>query len=135
LPVSRQKAVIAMFIMAIALGAVYLGWAIVLQECVPAEVRGRMVSITLLASNGLLPIGFALAGLATESLGPATLFIKKAPTQEGRTLRRYRRRRRVEWTFAWFGNFRRLLLRWERQLTTYLAFFQLACLLITMRQL
>ena len=60
---------------------------------------------------------------------------KKARTQDGRKLRRYRRRWKVKRTFAWFGNFRRLVVRWERSLTMYLAFFHLACLLITLRRL
>lgn len=60
---------------------------------------------------------------------------KKPATRDGRKLRRYRRRWKVERTFAWFGNFRRLVVRWERSLTMYLAFFHLTCLLITLRQL
>ena len=50
-------------------------------------------------------------------------------------MRRYRRRWKVERTFAWLGNFRRLVVRWERHLTMYLAFFHLACVLITLNRL
>jgi transposase len=57
---------------------------------------------------------------------------QRPPTQDGRKLRRYRRRWKVERTFAWLGNFRRLVVRWERHLTMYRAFFHLACLLITL---
>jgi hypothetical protein len=72
---------------------------------------------------------------------------KRPRTQDGRKLRRYRRRWKVERTpfgpsacqgrtaFSWFGNFRRLVVRWERHLTMYLAFFHLACLLITLNRL
>ena len=56
-------------------------------------------------------------------------------TQDGRALRRYRRRWKVERTFAWIGNFRRLVVRYERNLSMYQAFFHVACLLITLRQL
>jgi transposase len=42
---------------------------------------------------------------------------KKPKTQDGRTLRRYKRRWKVERTFAWFGNYRHLLVRWEHNLT------------------
>ncbi len=59
----------------------------------------------------------------------------KPPTQDRRRLRRYRRRWKIERTFAWFGNYRRLLVRWERHLTMYLAFFHLACLMITLNRL
>ena len=55
--------------------------------------------------------------------------------QDGRKLRRYKRRWKVERTFAWLGNFRRLVVRWERHITIYRAFFHVACLLITLRKL
>lgn len=55
--------------------------------------------------------------------------------QDGRKLRRYRRRWKVERTFAWLGNYRRLVVRWDRSLTIYSAFFHVACLMITLRQL
>jgi len=60
---------------------------------------------------------------------------RKAPTQDGRALRRYRRRWKVERTFAWLGNFRRLVVRYERRLLMYNAFFHVACLIITLRHL
>jgi transposase len=59
----------------------------------------------------------------------------KPPMQDGRKLRRYKRRWKVERTFAWLGNFRRLVVRWERNITMYRAFFHVACLLIILRQL
>jgi transposase len=52
---------------------------------------------------------------------------------DGRTPRRYRKRWRVERTFAWLGNYRRLVVRYERSLRMYRAFFHLACALITLR--
>ncbi len=60
---------------------------------------------------------------------------RKRKTQDGRKLRRYRRRWKVERTFAWLGNFRRLVVRWDRSLTIYSGFFHVACLMITLRQL
>jgi transposase len=60
---------------------------------------------------------------------------KKKPTQDGRKLRRYRRRWKMERTFAWLGNFRRLVVRYEHNLTIYQAFFHLACIIITLRHL
>ena len=38
---------------------------------------------------------------------------KNAPTQDGRPLRRYKRRWKVERLFAWLQNFRRLVVRYE----------------------
>jgi transposase len=53
--------------------------------------------------------------------------------EDGRKLRRYKRRWIVERTNAWFGQFRRLLVRHEHLLSTYRAFFYLACFWITLR--
>lgn len=76
-----------------------------------------------------------LAKRSIELIAPHRRDRKKPPTQDGRALRRYRRRWKVERTFAWLGNFRLLLVRWERRLTMYLAFFHVACRLITLRRL
>jgi len=55
--------------------------------------------------------------------------------QDGRALRRYRRRWKVERTFAWLQNFRRLVTRYERRASMFLAFVHVACLFITLRAL
>ena len=59
---------------------------------------------------------------------------RKPPTQDGRALRRYRRRWTVERTIAWLGNFRRLVMRYDRALTIYRAFFHIACFMIVLRR-
>jgi len=59
---------------------------------------------------------------------------RRLPTlNDGRTLRRYRKRWKVERTFAWLGNFRRLVIRYDRDINRYRAFFHIACALITLR--
>jgi transposase len=55
-------------------------------------------------------------------------------TQDGRALRRYTRRWIVERTNAWLGNFRRLVVRYDRSLTIYGAFFHIACFMIVLRK-
>jgi transposase len=55
-------------------------------------------------------------------------------SQDGRVLRRYQRRWIVERTNAWLGNFRRLVVRYDRSLTIYGAFFHIACLMIVLRR-
>jgi|SRR5579862_7403418 len=45
-------------------------------------------------------------------------------TQDGRALRRYRRRWIVEHAIGWLGNFRRLVVRYDRSLRIYGALFQ-----------
>jgi transposase len=58
----------------------------------------------------------------------------KAPTQDGRALRRFCRRWKVERFFAWLHNFRRLVNRWEYKERNFLAMLQIACILILMRR-
>lgn len=58
----------------------------------------------------------------------------KPPTQDGRKLRRYKHRWKVERTFAWLGNFRRLVVRYDHTVLAYQAFFNVACLLLALRQ-
>jgi transposase len=81
------------------------------------------------------PLRQRLAKRGIELICPHRRNRVKPPLQDGRKLRRYRRRWKVERTFAWLGNFRRLLVRWEVHITMYQAFFHVACLLITLRQL
>jgi transposase len=56
-------------------------------------------------------------------------------TQDGRVLRRYRRRWKVERLFAWLHNFRRIVIRWEYYPENFLGMVQLACALILLRHL
>ena len=60
---------------------------------------------------------------------------RKRKTQDGRPLRRYRRRWKVERFFAWLQNFRRLVVRYERHPDNFLGMLHLACCLILMRGL
>jgi len=76
----------------------------------------------------------ALARRGIEPIIPARGNNRHATHQDGRKLRRYRHRWIVERTFAWIGHFRRLVVRYERVLTTYAGFFHLACAIITLRK-
>lgn len=76
-----------------------------------------------------------LAARGIDLISPHRKSRTSPSLQDGRKLRRYKRRWIVERTLAWFGNFRRLVVRWERKCRSYQAFFHLACLLITLRQL
>jgi transposase len=60
--------------------------------------------------------------------------LKRALLQDGRKLKRHKQRRKVERTFALLGNFRRLVVRYERSLKRYRAFFHVECLIITLRK-
>ena len=80
------------------------------------------------------PLRKRLRQRGIELIVPHRCNRKKPATQDGRTLRRYRRRWIVERTNAWLGNFRRLVVRYDRSLTIYGAFFHIACFMIVLRR-
>ena len=69
-----------------------------------------------------------------EPIIPARANNRQATYQDGRCMRRYKRRWIVERTIGWLGNFRRLTVRYDRLMDTYGGFFHLACALITLRK-
>jgi len=76
----------------------------------------------------------SLKARGIEPIIPARRTNTRATHQDGRRLRRYSHRWIIERTFAWIGWFRRLLVRHERLVETYLGFFHLACVLLTLRR-
>jgi transposase len=58
---------------------------------------------------------------------------KKAPPQDGRPLRRYKRRWKIERLFAWLQNFRRIAMRFDFHAQNYLGFVHLGCIRILLR--
>jgi len=80
------------------------------------------------------PLDSALAKLGVEMIAPHRRNRKRPKTQDGRPLRRYKRRWKIERLFAWLGNFRRLVVRYERHALNYLGFVQLGCILILLRR-
>jgi transposase len=79
------------------------------------------------------PLDERLASQGIELIAPHRANRKKAKTQDGRPLRRYKRRWKVERLFAWLQNFRRVLVRHEYHAENYLGFVQLGCMVILLR--
>ena len=79
------------------------------------------------------PLDEELAELGIEMIAPNRAK-RREMTQDGRPLRRYRRRWKLERLMAWLHNFRRLVSRWEVKVEKYLGFVQLGCICILMRQ-
>ena len=75
-----------------------------------------------------------LEGRGIEPVIPARENNTVATHQDGRTLRRYRRRWIVERTISWLQNFRRLVMRWDRSSDIYTALAHLACALVVMKR-
>jgi transposase len=80
------------------------------------------------------PLDEVLAELGIDMISPHRKNrLPENHTQDGRSLRRYKRRWHVERTIAWLGNHRRLLIRWEKQASLFMAFTLLGCVLIASR--
>lgn len=77
------------------------------------------------------PLDRELAALGVELIAPHRRTHRK--TQDGRPLRRYRRRWKVERLNAWLQNSRRVLVRHDYYLENYTGFVHLACILILLR--
>ena len=69
-----------------------------------------------------------------ELIAPHRSSRRRPATQDGRPLRRYRKRWQIERLFAWLQNFRRLVTRYEHNALNFLGFVQLGCLVILSRQ-
>src|SRR5215470_1336159 len=65
-----------------------------------------------------------------QLIAPHTSMRSRKATQDGRVLRRYRRRWKIERLFAWLHNFRRVVIRWEYYPENFLGMVQLACVVI-----
>ncbi|MCB0363114.1 MAG: transposase, partial [Bdellovibrionales bacterium] len=70
-----------------------------------------------------------------ELIAPHKRNRKRKPTQDGRTLRCYNRRWKVERFFSWLQSFRRVKTRYEYNDQNYLGMVQLASIKIMLRYL
>ena len=73
-------------------------------------------------------LDFRLKKRKIKMIAPHKINRKKKPTQDGRVLRRYRRRWKIERLFAWLHNYRRILNRFEYHWENYLSFVQIPVL-------
>jgi DHA3 family tetracycline resistance protein-like MFS transporter len=75
LPLSIWVVSVAVFIQGTVIVIIGLAWMNTLQEFVPSDLLGRVVSIDILVSSGLLPIGYGLAGIAADRFGASVVFV------------------------------------------------------------
>jgi transposase len=80
------------------------------------------------------PLDESLLKRGIEMIAPHRKNRKKKKTQDGRKLRRYRRRWKIERLFAWLQNFRRLVVRYEYKDQNFLGMAQLGCIVILLRK-
>jgi transposase len=80
------------------------------------------------------PARALLVSREIEPIIPKRRNNKKATHQDGRKLRRYKRRWIIERTNSWLQNFRRLVARYERKVKNFEALVHLACALVTLKK-
>jgi transposase len=81
------------------------------------------------------PLRERLKRRGTDLIAPYRSNNKQRRYEDGRKLRRYKRRWKIERTNAWLQNFRRIQVRYDRILTVFQGLFHFTCLLITLRHL
>lgn len=108
------------------------------QVAVPRKGRGRPRKnpkrLIYDQAADSAPLRDRLAKRGIELICPHRKNRRKPKRQDGRKLRRHKRRWKIERAIGWIGNFRRLVVRYEREITMFFAFVHVACLLIALRQ-
>jgi transposase len=95
-----------------------------------AKRPGRLIGDLAYDSD---PLDQRLAERGMHLIAPHRRNRVRPATQDGRELRRYKRRWKVERLFAWLHNFRRLVTRYEYHAANFLGFVHLGCMLILLR--
>ncbi len=103
-----------------------------LQELLVAEKPLRLIADKAYDSD---PLRERLLDQEMLLLAPHRKGRTKPSFNDGRWLRRYRKRWKIERLFAWLHNFRRLVVRWEYYAENFHAFLQLGCAVILLRHL
>jgi MFS family permease len=75
LPIGFFGIVLALLIHGLSISFFSLVWTNTLQEMVPREMMGRVVSVDMLGSYVLLPVGYGIAGWATDLVGAPMVFV------------------------------------------------------------
>jgi len=76
------------------------------------------------------PLDEQLRAEGIELIAPHRSNRVKPATQDGRKLRRYQRRWKIERLNAWLQNYRRVLVRYDRIAENYLGWLHLACIIL-----
>lgn len=103
-----------------------------LEERIVAAVPERLVGDKAYDSDRLdqeLMTEYGIEMIAPNKIN------RRISTQDGRPLRRYRRRWKIERLFAWLFNFRRLVVRYEYHAENFQGFVHLGAIVILLRHL
>lgn len=102
-----------------------------LEQRIVPEAPKRLIGDKAYDSDGLDQQ--LMERFGTEMIAPNRS--NRGQTQDGRPLRRYVRRWKVEHLFAWLFNFRRWVVRYEDHIENFNGFLHLAAALILLRHL
>ena len=102
-----------------------------LDQAVTEYVPDRLIYDRAADSD---PLRERLAQRDIELICPHRRGRVKPPTQDGRPLRRYRKRWIIERTISWLQSFRRLVTRYEFYSFLFHSFAKLACIMIVLRR-
>lgn len=103
-----------------------------LDERAVADVPERLIGDKAYDSDGLDKK--LMENYGTEMIAPNKVN-RRVKTQDGRPLRRFARRWKIERLFAWLFNFRRLVVRYEYHANNFQGFIHLAAAIILLRHL
>ena len=101
-----------------------------LLQSFTSERPGRLIGDKAYGSD---PLDAELAEGGIELIAPHRSNRKKPATQDGRKLRRHKRRWKVERLFSWLQKFRRIATRFDFHDENYLGFVHLGCIRILLR--
>jgi transposase len=96
---------------------------------VPGQVPERLIGDKAYDDDNL---DDQMAEMGVEMIAPNRS--NRSQTQDGRPLRRYKKRWTVERTIAWLQHFRRLCIRWEKSTMLFQGMLHLACCLLLMKE-
>lgn len=102
-----------------------------LDQCFTQTKPNRLIGDKAYDSD---PLDEQLLKRNVDLIAPHKVNRRKPTTQDGRVLRRYCRRWKVERLFAWLHQFRRLVIRYEYHAVNYFGLLQLACIVILLRK-
>ena len=104
--------------------------ALTLKERITRELPSFLIADRAYDSD---PLDRELAKKGITLVSPHRRGRVRPKTQDGRVLRRYQRRWKIERLNAWLQNYRRLVTRYEYKPENFLGFVHLACMKILLK--
>lgn len=104
------------------------------QEAIGQLIPGSIERLIADRAYDSDPLRMELAEQKIELICPHRKGRTRPPTQDGRKLRRYKRRWKIERLFAWLHNYRRLVSRFEWYPEMFRAFVHVAFIMVLIKR-